>query len=797
MRKISIKLLFTIMFLTVFPISYFVASAAPNYDMDATLYDSSLYASGGTGTPLTEGGNTVSGWLYDTSKYLQINPSVPADGNTYTVTIKLPQEFYAVTSSLSTPVGYSNVEFTKNASIKANNNATTYALKDYSGTFTYTMESGVTSGTIQMELRYDRFLWDKLANSKLTKDGINPIEVVLTNQTTGEILKTLYINQATSSSAFGISSIYNHTTVNGTSYTDSSINLLTKDTATYYPTIITTTQVAETSFYETMRYELTLPAYTDTSGVKHYQTVDLTRINNGNYIADVDTSNISNGKITLTYHNIYFSTNNTIYSLYLTFPEELKTSTATAFTFSGGTQSLVVSDKNGNMKTLKTGIIPSFNYKTTADENVTLSSGNNTTTIKDRPNNAITLFGRFMLRNSGSADSEQKNFKVTFDTANTNLIKVTTYRVPVGNKTQTVNITYTLVDEDGQRVYLDSSGNKVTETAEGAIGQWTYNLNNTSYYNKKTATNQSITFYRGQLPAAQRNYYFKTIEYSLTSLASSTYFYANSGSNALTSGGTFGGYISPSATHNAKVTSTTEMTSANFAKKTATTTTTLSSTSTNAYGIDTMKVDKTSVSAGNSVGITGRVSVGSYPYGTSTWLRDIVLGIILPEGVSINEQSINVYTKSTSNKVTPTSITNTPTSDGQVLWRIYLPEDVVVGYAIENGSGALSEGSYLNFSMQLDTAYYLNQQTINLVDSTFVASTSQTNAASGAWAWARSADTYDINENGNKTEIIGRVRTNQVAGFEITPQTATFEIQDSISVTSNGEISDDSNLGNL
>lgn len=794
-RKLFSNKLILIILSVIFISTCIVTSAASSSDMEATLFDSSLYG-GGTGTALTESGSTVSGWLYDTSKFLQIVPNVPADGNTYTVTIKLPQELYAVTSSLSTPVGYSNVSFTKNESIKANNNKVTYALNDYSGTFTYTLEAGVTSGTIQMELRYDRLLWDKLANSKLTPNGVNPIEVILTNQTTGQVLKTLYVKEATSSSAFGISSIYRHTVVNGTAYTDATINLLTKDTARYYSTIITSNQVAEYSFYKTLKYEIQLPAYTDSSSVKHYQTVDFSKISSGDYIPDVDQSDLANGKIVLTYHDIYFSTSNNLFNLYLSFPNELKSSSATSFSFTGGKNNLFVSDKNGNMKSLKTGDMPSFNYKTQADENVTLSSGNNTTTITNRPDTAVTVFGRFMLRNSGSADSEQKNFKVTFDSNNTNLIKVTTYRVPAGNKTQTINLKYTLVDENGQRVYLNSSGQRVLETDEGAIGEWTYNMNN-SYYNRATATNQSITFYRNNLPANQRSYYFKTIEYSLTSLQASTYFYANSGSNALTSGGNFAGYVSDAAVHNNKVNSVMEMTSDSFAKKTVTAVTTLSSVSSNAYGIDTMRVDKTSVSAGNSVNITGRVSVGSYPYGTSTWLRDIVLGIVLPEGVSINEQSINAYTKNSSNKISPTSVTNSATSDGKVLWRLYFPSDVVVGYATENGSSTLSDGAYFNFSMQLDTAYYLNQQTVNLVDSTFAASTSQTNSASGAWAWARTVDSYDINENGNKTEGIGRVRTNQTASFEITPQTATFDIHDVVSVSSNGSISEDSNFGNL
>ncbi|MBR3229948.1 MAG: hypothetical protein IKF91_03880 [Bacilli bacterium] len=787
MSKIYIFLLSIVFFVSV----CFAASASPSYDLEATLYDSSLYGSG-TGTVLTETGSSVSNWLYDTSKFLQINPNVPADGNTYTVTINLPQEFYAVTSGPVAPVGYSGVTFTKNESIHANNNTTTYNLNNYSGSFVYTLESGVTSGTIQMEVRYDRLLWDKLASSKLTSNSVNPIEVILKNETTGDVLKRLYVKEATSSSAFGISSIYNHTSVNGTSYTDSSINLLVADTATYYPTIITTSQTTEYSFYKKLQYDITLPSYTDSSSVKHY--LDYTITGDGNYTPTIDTSNIASGKILLTYNDIYFSTSSVLYKATIKFPDELKSSSQTSFSFSSGSQRLNVSDKNGNMKLLKSGNTPTFNYKTQADENVTLTGASNTTTVKDRPDNVVTLLGGFRLRNAGSADSEGKNFKITFDSANTNLIKVTTYRIPLDVSTNTVNIKYTLVDEDGNKVCLDSSGNRVEESSS-ATCEWTYALNNT-YYGKKKANNQSLYFHRNLLPTNLRSYYFKTLEYSLTALPSATYLYGSSGASGFTSGGNFLGYVDLAGVNGNKVTSTMVMTSQNFATKNVTSTTNLSDSSTTAYGIDSMKVNKTSVSAGNSVVATGRISVSNYPYGNSTWLRDIVLGVVLPSGVTINEQSVFGYTTNANNKVYPTSITNTQTSDGKVLWRLFFPNDIYVGYANETG-GAISAGSYFNFSFQMDTAYYLNQQTINLVDSMFSSSSSQSNSASGGWNWAPITDKYDVNNNGSVTDRIARVRTNQTASFEITPQTATFEISDSVSVTSSGEIGETGNIADL
>ena len=87
--------------------------------LTATLWDTSQYA-GGTGTALTETGVEITGWEKETSKYLQIDPGVPADGNTYSVSVILPEEFYIVGTEIALPAGYKNVEFTKNEDIVRN-----------------------------------------------------------------------------------------------------------------------------------------------------------------------------------------------------------------------------------------------------------------------------------------------------------------------------------------------------------------------------------------------------------------------------------------------------------------------------------------------------------------------------------------------------------------------------------------------------------------------------------------------------------------------------------------------------
>ena len=95
--------------------------------ISATLFNSSSYSEG---TELTEEGATVNGWVVDTNKYLQIDPEVPNDGNTYKVKIELPQEFYAAIQEIPTPSGYSDVNFTKNSPVSINTNET-YNLNNF------------------------------------------------------------------------------------------------------------------------------------------------------------------------------------------------------------------------------------------------------------------------------------------------------------------------------------------------------------------------------------------------------------------------------------------------------------------------------------------------------------------------------------------------------------------------------------------------------------------------------------------------------------------------------------------
>ena len=149
--------------------------ATATADITATLFDTTEYL---TGTQLTEAGGEVTGWLYGTNKYLQIDPDVPNDGNRYKIVVEMPKEFYAVVNSVDVPSGYESAEFTKNDTFPINNNQT-YSVNQYSGKFEYMMSEGQTSGTIQLAITYDEVLWANMANESITESGVKPIIVTL------------------------------------------------------------------------------------------------------------------------------------------------------------------------------------------------------------------------------------------------------------------------------------------------------------------------------------------------------------------------------------------------------------------------------------------------------------------------------------------------------------------------------------------------------------------------------------------------------------------------------------------
>lgn len=195
--------------------------------------------------------------------------------------------------------------------------------------------------------------------------------------------------------------------------------------------------------------------------------------------------------------------------------------------------------------------------------------------------------------------------------------------------------------------------------------------------------------------------------------------------------------------------------------------------------------------AGNSLSLKGQVNSISYPYGTVPWMNNIVIGLLLPNGISVNDETIVLKTN-VNNNIKPSKVEVQDLYNGLKMWKIYVPEDISIGYANEKLNTG-PNGDNIKFEMQLNTEYYMNQQTIALNTSIFAASAqtdsdaASVNAAGGSYYWASKTDTYDLNGNGSTSDRIGGLSSSNKTSFEIVPQKALFDIDDSISINKESE----------
>lgn len=767
--------------------------------LEATLWDTNQYAAG-TGTALSDTGVEIAGWQAETNKYLQIEPTVPADGNTYFVSVILPDEFYIVASELALQAGYQSVDFTKNEDIVIND-STTLVLNKYSGTAKYTLNNMGVSGTLQLELGYDVRLWDKQANSSITASGIYPIIVTLSKQdSSGNVteLNRVYVSKVTSGTKFA-ETMSMSGKIEGESSTSSGTVTVPKDKKVTVSNGITNNSgTARYKFYPNVAIKINLPYYTHTDGTKYYIPFDIDTLKSPGISCSsytIDSSLLeSDGIINVNATNAYWYTGKVAEFDVGPLSDELLALDVNEYSFKNGKITIKAEGKNGatGISYSSTSIL-TINYQKEVLENVKLSGIDRGVTIVERPENVVSILGGFHLSNSGTGDSCAKTINIEFDTENTNKIRVTTYNTFADTVQEYILINYTLVDENGEKVYLDADGNRVAEGTEGAIGEWTYNMKNT-YYGSTSKANLRNKFVRSMLPEEQRSYYFKTLNYTIQEIEAQASLVATSASASLTSAGNFFGYVDDvNGAHGDVIYNRIVVKSenTNIADLTRTGKTTLQTTSNPTYTIDTLSMSQTNIQAGESLTVSGRINSVEYPYGNSTWIKGITIAAILPKDISINEQSIAIKNV-TGSLITGYSMTSEDLGDGNKLWKIKLPEDVYIGGPSES-LGRLDVGLYINFSMQLNTSYTMNTVTLYAKDIFFAAAYNQSNAASGSYSWSKYTDTYDLNENGKTTDSIAGARSTTTTSCQIVSGTATLDVNDSITVERQGQVSQESN----
>lgn len=762
------------------------AEATP--EITAKLCDTSEYRDG---TELTEEGATVSGWQYGTNKYLQIMPTVPNDGNKYKVVISMPVQFYAAINEAPSFSAFETPTFTKNSSFKTNKTGT-YNVNAHSGTFEYMMDENATSGTIQLAIAYDEVLWANIANSSLTPQGVNPITVKLIKIDSNDvetIVKTICIKEATAGTARSfVQTIY----VNSSSTV---ATLKFNENAKIMLNYREGNQSSYDFYFKKMNVSIKLPSYKDSENVLHYLTPDISTITLSSFKTTpdytVDTSELEDGIIKITVNDAYF-TNSTNFSITTSLPDELKTLTGN-IPFSNGKATIIAETINGKDDVLffnKTMTDGSITYTTILEEKVSAPTINATPNIQGKPADVVSRLGGMQLRNTGKGDSGPKTIFYTFDTGNTGKIKVTTINIVEDVTQEYIDIEYSLIDDNGNNVYFDDDGNIVSQE-NSTRDTWHYSLQN-SYCKAKAVNNMRKFLTRKNLEGDHKNYYFKTIKYTIEGIPAGISLYGVSGSSGTTSGGNFFGYTSSTASARDVIISAIKIIDVNglVPDINVTSKTTITAGEQTSYYLGTATMNETNIEAGSSVTLNGSITLTDYPYGNSSWLRKIVIGAVLPNGVTISgSEAISAqYNKSKVRIEEFDVLAPIDLGDGTSLWKIKFPEEECISTYEETALGETTNGKTMNFSIKLDTDITMNTTVLSTHDMIFVAGIGQTNSANGSYNWARAIDTYDLNENGSTTDYITRIKDKNDQTCQITPKSATIDVSDNISIISNGNI---------
>lgn len=805
-KRKRVLLIFCLFILSifVFPKIYTLCIGENNSNnyLNATIYDNSQYNLGGDGLKLTSDGVDINGWNYTDSKYLHINVAVPNDNKKYVVKVKTAKELYFVTNKLDVPTGFSDVSFKKNEDILVNTNST-YSVNDYSGTAFFTVAPGITTATIQLELKYDYILWNKQKDAVLNTCGEKALTVELleVEDDSNVSLGSLNVNTATSGINEELSSFL-YTYVNGVKSTTDLSMVYNKDNPEVIKILahLYKQNQDETNFYfKKLKIVINLPYYIR-NGKKYYLDIKKDSLSFSNVIGgkinyDVDDSKKSFGVITVNLADVYINGGGDFLIYEINPPKDLDFTSDSIFTFTNGSCEFYAVTGDSESQLAK-GYLSSISYSSSYEEKVSIKNGNFRVPYNNTSDTLVSLLGGFYLYNSGTGDSEKKHVDMLFDSSDTGYIKVTTVRLPTDRTQKSLNIKYRLVDDNNTLVCKNSNGEYISDNDICSNYKFSTTIENPNYYPNTSVgwTNINIKFYRGLLPSDEQKYYLKEVIYDIDTIKAGTSLYVDEGNGDPYGTGNYYGFINYHDTKDVNVKSKISITGDNAKTLTKDATTSLTDYSSTAYSVSNISInDNTSVSvlAGNSLTLKGQVNSIFYPYGTVSWMNNIVIGLLLPNGISVNEETVNLKTE-INNNIKPSKVEAQDLYNGYKMWKIYVPKDITIGYYNEALYSGLN-GDCIKFEMQLNTEYYMNQQSIDLKSSLFTASVQNENGvtsvndANGSYYWAEKTDTYDLNGDGNTSDKIGGVSQNDTTSFEIIPQNALLDISDSINVNKEDE----------
>lgn len=700
---------------------------------------------------LTPEGATLSGWTYDTDRYLLISLDGLSATKQYRLTIQMDPILYLDLQTDPTLDG-ATVTFERNEALPANKTSS-YPLKPYSlANLTYLFDRGTTEIKVPLAIAYDNVLWDKMANSALG-NGTDPLLRVIVEEVEGESATLvpngdLRLLQATS----GIkrsNPVRAHLLDPSGNESGQEGSMSAQETCQLRTSQMTNVGYEEGHYYENLVIELKLP--TATYGGKTYTMVAGTpRVALPGGTADY-TCVTENGMTVFTFTNIYYQSN-TLATIPLSFPSGL-TGVADKITFSG---TICVKGYDGIV------IIPASSIKITLDNStgpkLAAIAKNGATNLIDM--DTVQYMGMFGLSNTGEA-SGKLTLHLDFDDNDTGFIGITTVRLMGDGVTQNLEIRYTLADQNGQLAF---GGQVFVHTVK---------------------INKSMNFLltRNLLPQEHRSYYFKSLEYDIATIKKGAVLYSSSATKGYTCCGTIWGYMltdSPTSypIHKVTVTDANGAVISTLSKTITVSYSAKSAAQSPSYGIRNTNVSANTVMAGDPIVIGGQAFVINYPYTSVNCLNDIRIGLLLPNGISVNRDSIKA-TFANGTILEVDRMTQTDAGNGKTFWIIEFKPGQKIGYASES-LGAIKNGASLTFSIQLNTDKSVIGQTIELYRVLFVAGLNRTNGAGGSWEPCSALDSYDLNGNGSTTDKIGCVHTDARPSFEVVATPASLSISSGV-----------------
>ena len=731
---------------------------------------------------------TYDGWNYNNIAKLSISLSELDTNTVYKLVITMDSSLYLPVDVLPCPVG-ATASFDKNASITVNSNQT-YDGQPFSGTITYTFNSEssktVEIDNFELELKYDEVLWNNLANDSLNlgTDPILSVKLIAEEEVLEEKNILDITTEVAGKHSFDAGFRYG-TNYNANSFEaryDDLVTLSIGNNSSYFHT---------GQYYKQLNIELNIPCYTsgDTSYYLQYNANDIKIYTKSGTILDPSYYDLvaTEDKISIQLNDFY-TTHSTILSIPFTFPQDDELiNTEGSYPFKG--EIITYIDGDPNLSIYKAAEKFTITLNTKKESNLKLHYSNWVVYYKN--DTIVQPFGGVGLSNDGG-DSGRIKLVYDFDTdlSDENTILVTSMRLLPDSVTDKFEIKYTLMDENNNIIWFDSSGNIVSEGTEGAQDYWTVNVTNT-YKGKTLNYHDAILFNRSNLRSDHQQYYFKTIEQVLGGMESGVKsWHGGAPLSNSASAGTFWGYAKVKASSIQTITNVkiyeediNGTFNLKFDKNVITESTSDDSV---AYGMERAAVSTNTVDAGNSFSISGRVTTLSYPYSKNNLINtvdnNVILGFKLPEGVTINSSG-SVFTNSTGTvNINIKSVSSTPLGNGENLWIIELEGGYSVGYYSEKLS-SVSNGAYIKFSVEFNTSLATAGTTLYVSDITYAAANGIHNPVSGTYGDMSIIDEYDLNGNGRYDDCVGCFRSsNSSVTVQIIGKNATLDIYDNISL---------------